>query len=102
MNAYKDSTKKPRIEISDNAFKITLPNLNYHDNVTESMRSEGADSTEATVLAYIRKSEYITRAIAENLLGISPSTANRLLRELVKKSTLKITGTGRQTKYMLK
>ena len=102
MNAYKDSTKKPRIEISDNAFKITLPNLNYHDNVTESMRSEGADSTEATVLAYIRKSEYITRAIAENLLGISPSTANRLLRELVKRNTLIITGTGRQTKYILK
>lgn len=102
MNAYKDRTKKPRIEVSDNAFKITLPNLNYHENHTESLQSEYADSTEAIILAYIGKNEYITRAIAENLLGISPSTANRLLRELVKRNTLIITGTGRQTKYMLK
>ncbi len=102
MNAYKDRTKKPRIEVSDNAFKITLPNLNYHENHTESLQSEYADSTEAMILAYIGKNEYITRAIAENLLGISPSTANRLLRELVKRNTLIITGTGRQTKYMLK
>jgi len=102
MNAYKDKAKKPRIEVSDNAFKITLPNLNYHENHTESLQSEYADSTEATILAYIGKNEYITRAIAENLLGISPSTANRLLRELVKRNTLIITGTGRQTKYILK
>ncbi len=101
MHAYKDSPKKPKIEVSDNAFKITLPNLNYQLPVDEPIQTQETDPAAASVIAYIQRSGFITRAIAEDLLGISASTANRLLKELVKKNTIQITGSGRQTKYVM-
>ena len=43
MEAYPEPEKEPQIETSDNAFKITLPNLNAHTDPNE----PGADRTAA-------------------------------------------------------
>ena len=123
MNVYKDSSKKPKIIVTDNAFKIVLPNLNYFVDDNREIQSvnektepiyassskneelqsiyEDSSAYEIEVVAYIHQNGYITRAIAQELLGISQSTSNRLLRHMVDKKTLKIGGRGRMTKYFL-
>ena len=56
MEAYAGTGRDPLIEISDNAFKITLPNLNIsRDQEGEAVLSEGTDSEESKVAKLYKK-----------------------------------------------
>ncbi len=102
INAYKDFSQKPKIKVTDNAFKISLPNINYPTSTGVMEPLESTDSNEATVLSHIQEKGYITRAVTDDLLGVSASTSNRLLRKMVENGVLKTSGNGRQTKYVKK
>lgn len=102
MQAYEGFGKKPKIEVTDNAFKIILPNLNYQAKNENKPQIEAKVSNETVVIEYIKRNGYITRAIADDILGKSSSTSNRLLRDMVKNNILSVTGSGRLTKYGLK
>lgn len=94
MKAYEGMAEKPFIETTKNAFKITLPNVNakyetasisthkYNliaEPVTEIERK--ADRNEERVLEYTRIHGEITRVNVEELLGVSASTASRLIKK---------------------
>lgn len=102
MKAYESSVKKPKIEVTDNAFKITLPNLNYQSENENKPQAGMKAPNETMIIEYIKKNGYITRAIADEVLGASSSTSSRLLRDMVKRSILTVTGSGRLTQYALK
>ena len=76
MKAYEDMEKKTVIETTKNAFKIILPNVNAKDE---------KDSNNDVI----------------GLLGVSSSTAVRILKNLVKNSLLKQNGKARSTRYTI-
>ena len=98
------------ISTTKNSFKIMLPNINAKyetkaaptliENIPSTPVLE-PDSSEQRVLAYVREHGTITRPEAEELLGISASTASRLIKKMVKSGQLLQNGKARGIKYTL-
>lgn len=93
-NAYKDAKVQPIVENSNNAFKIVLPNLNV-----KSVPDRTISENEAVIISIAEEKGEITRADVENKLGVSTSTASRLLRRMVNDGLLSQNGVARSTKY---
>lgn len=85
MEAYSETGKKPEIEISDNAFKVILPNLNTHDELKKTVINKGAvnDDQEEAVISLAKKQGTFTRKDVQKELGISQTTCGRLLKKMV-------------------
>lgn len=104
MKSYEKMDKKPMIETTGNAFKITLPNVNMQHEAEDSAKTGTTPSLnedEYTVLEFVRGNGSVTRIDVEKQLGVSASTASRLLRYMVEKDTLARRGKGRSVKYTL-
>ncbi len=113
MKAYEGMEERPTIETTKNAFKITLPNINAKyetENVSvpraESIASsdsgtEKSLSNEEKVLEYARSHGAVTRNDVIELLGVSTSTASRVIRKMVKNNLLKQNGKARSTNYTI-
>lgn len=103
MKAYENSGKKPVIECTSNAFKITLPNINVHsggEKRTDSYKISSLTEEESRVMEFVKNNGTITRAEVEVQFGISASTASRLLRRMVEKDLLVQHGKSRNIRYM--
>lgn len=98
MNAYEHMDRKPMIETTSNAFKITLPNINFG---TESPKTVPAASEEQKIIDFVKENGEITRTTVETQFGISTSSASRILRKMVEKGQLARHGRGRNSKYIL-
>ena len=113
MKAYEDMEEKPAIETTKNAFKIILPNINAKYETgnasvpkAESIASSAAGAEkslcdEEKVLEYTRSHGVITRNDVIELLGVSTSTASRVIRRMVKNNLLKQNGKARSTNYTI-
>lgn len=110
METYEDTSEKPVISTTKNSFKITLPNINakYEAKAAPALIENTPptpvlepDSNEQRVLAYVQEHGTITRPETEELLGISASTASRLIRKMVKSGQLLQNGKARGIKYKL-
>ena len=112
MSAYKGKNCTPKIETSENAFKIILPNINYKASDYKAtgepymmMREEATwdflDTEEQVILDYLRENRVITRADVEWLIGVSTATAYRYLKRLVENGYLIQRGRGKNVVYML-
>lgn len=97
MRAYQDCTRKPKIEVTSNAFKITLPNCNADVEVDTAPNSQ-----EQKVIEYLKTHERITRKEVDTMLGISQSTSSRLLKRMLAEGTIRQEGDGRRIRYFLK
>lgn len=98
---YIDQAVKPVIEVSNNAFKITLPNLNDPEQIKENADSfiQVEDDRMKAVLALLEQKESIMRKEVDAALGISQSTASLLLRRMVEDGLLKKIGSGHNLRY---
>ena len=105
---YDNYDVKPVIETTSNAFKITLPNTNFHveeQKVQNILRTGGVTSAtkkEArmnTVLELCRSKGFIVRSDVEMELGVSQSTAILLLRELTDEGVLIKKGRTKNLRY---
>lgn len=94
---YMDKAVKPIIEVSNNAFKITLPNLNYQNKQTADIIAD--DYRIEIVLDLFNQKEIIVRKDVDIALGVSQSTASILLRKMVEDGLLKKVGNGRKSGY---
>lgn len=109
MNSYANSRRKPTIETTTNAFKITLPNLNNHDipeDVVTFKEHQNVYTTEGfeeekTIMQFIREHGRITRVEVEKKLGVAPATAYRRLRALIEHGRIVSKGRGKRTVYQL-
>lgn len=97
FGAYEGSGQEPKIEITPNVFKITLPNVNAVS--AKERASEPASSPEESIMSLAQEKGKITRKDVEELLEVSQTLAGQLLRELVKRGLLIKEGNGRNTKY---
>jgi ATP-dependent DNA helicase RecG len=122
VRRYETCPRKPKIEATGNAFKITLPNMNapekrfyenadsVHDYIADSAGQPRipADSifagelseNEKTVMRLFENTDSIVRKDAEKILSVSQSMAARVLKGLVDKNILRTIGKGRQTRYV--
>ena len=98
MNAYEGSGLNPKIEVTSNAFKITLPNRNFAAQDT-GFRTEEPLNYEAQILAFVSRNGHIVRSEADALLGVSQSTSNRILKRMAAEGLLYQVGSGRNTMY---
>ena len=106
--SYSDSSVKPLIETSSNAFKITLPNLNYvkeSGKTGETIRPVTSNAKKedrvAAVVSLCRKNGFVVRKDVEQALHISQATAILLLREMVSDGILMKKGTAKNLRYYL-
>lgn len=97
---YAEHPVKPTIEISDHAFKITLPNINFASRQPHP-QPEPNPSEDRTqqLLALLQNGRTIARKDVETALGISQSSAINLLRQLVDQGILARIGNGRSSRY---
>ena len=101
MNAYTETELKPKIEVSSNAFKITLPNRNAGGNKAEPPAGT-LKSDEKRILDFIGSNGHIVRSDVDQLLDVSQATANRILKHMVAEGLIYQDGNGRKTKYRRK
>ena len=112
MKAYEGMEEKPAIETTKNTFKIILPNINakYETGNTSLPKAESITSSaagaekslsdeEEKILEYAWSHGAVTRNDVIALLGVSTSTASRVLRKMVKYNLLKQNGKARNTNY---
>lgn len=103
--SYADCNVKPQFEVTDNAFKITLPNINYASDGKELPAAPVKVKTKASrkeiVLRLAKKQGYIVRKDIEVELNVSQSTAILLLRDMVESGLLVKVKNGRQLKYRI-
>ena len=91
---YEKYAVKPHIEVSDNAFKITLPNTN------EISKKIPLSENECTVMELFNSGESIVRKEIELALSVSQPMAVRILRRLVDKGEIRTVGGGKNTRYV--
>ncbi len=105
---YDDYAVKPIIETTSNAFKITLPNTNFHAEEQKTPDNfKTGSSTSVTkkeermnaVLELCRDKGSIIRSDIEMALGVSQSTAILLLRELTDEGVLMKKGKTKNLRY---
>ena len=101
MEAYSGTGKEPQIETSDNAFKITLPNLNAHADQDDPDARQNGGSPEEAVIALAKKQNSFTRKDVEEELGISQSACGRMLKQMAQRGQIIQEGKGRNTHYLL-
>ena len=104
--SYAECAVKPQFEVTDNAFKITLPNINYvgeRKDVTTTAPSKVTDKAERQeiLLRLAEKQGYIVRKYVEAELKVSQATAILILRDMVEKGLLIKEGSGKQQKYRI-
>ncbi|MGE5579776.1 MAG: RNA-binding domain-containing protein [Bacillota bacterium] len=92
LKSYSGSPVQPRIEVSSNAFKVTLPNTNFRDENAASERYEA-------VLSLLKDADSITRQDVESALSVSQPMAVRILKGLVDAGKIRVKGRGKNTRY---
>ena len=82
MEAYEGSVRKPKIEVTENAFKITIPNRNI-SNASDEETEDQKESVEQEkrVMKLAKENGSVSRKEIEGVLGISQSTGGRLLKK---------------------
>lgn len=102
--SYADSSVKPLIEASDNAFKITLPNSNDNTNTNIGLKprkTSVANKRETIILEYCKENDGITRHEIQKLLNVSQATAILIIKEMIKNRILIKVGQGRNVSYII-
>lgn len=100
IKAYAGAGLEPKIEVTSNAFKITLPNRNAAPKGYSAPTAPR--SNEDRILAFIESNGHIVRSDVDVLLDVSQATANRILKRMVVDGLIYQDGNGRKTKYKKK
>lgn len=111
QESYSESKVKPKIEISDNAFKITLPNVNYKPRAEKNNASVGAPKNipekalskrEKQILSYLKEHSAAARQDIQKLVKCSQTTTLSTLGKMADKGLIQKQGEGKRTVYVLK
>ncbi len=104
MNSYLESGCRPQIQVTSGAFKIVLPNQNETLGASKNQfagSKEDEGGKEKRLIDLFSKEKKLTRVKVEEELGVSLSTARRLLLKLIENGTIVSQVRGKGTLYML-
>jgi len=99
MKNYAGYTVQPKVDVSDNAFKITLPNTLLEEQPAAIPEKPALTGREQDVMNLFAEKSAIVRRDVEDGLGVSRPMAVKLLRQLVEKGAIKKVGDGRLVRY---
>lgn len=99
INEYADNDVKPLIELSENVFKLTLPNKNYKE---QKQFVNKKISKEEQIIEYLKEKHEINRDVIEDLLNLSKSGARKVINKMIEQNLLIQKGNGKNTYYVLK
>ena len=99
MRSYADCRRKPELQATGNAFKITLPNRNMNNHKV-TVNNFSFNENEEKVIALLNKKGEIVRKNVETALSISQAMAVRILRGLLDKGSIRAVGGGKKTRYV--
>ena len=101
MECYRGYEVQPKIELSDNAFKITLPNVNFRsvDRSVERLEEDALPDAGRRVLKYMAGRGMVSRKEIEDALGLSQGRATRILNGLLEKKLALKRSRGKNTAY---
>ena len=101
--SYADYAEKPKIEISNNAFKVTLPNTNFisvHGKYSEGItKSLPQNERQDFIMKLFNTHEVITRKDIEIALKVSQATAILIIREMLARGQLVREKGGKYSRY---
>lgn len=100
--SYTDCIYKPKIEVSDNAFKIILPNKNAIINGSVNHIKCSSNTNVEKVLSLLRQKQNIIRKDIEKELNVSQATAILLLSKMQKENLIVKIGAGKNSSYILR
>ena len=100
MEYYRGYAIQPQIEVSDNAFKITLPNTNFNQREEYILRDVFSDY-EQQLLHFLTANHRGTRKQLEDASGISQATTIRVLNGLISRGVISKAGKGKNTIYIV-
>ena len=103
--SYMDFDRKPCFEVTDHAFKLTLPNKNNAlarsvKNGDSSQRQPDSDDRQKLLLQLARERGYLTRKEVEKELGVSQATAILILRKMTENGLLTAKNNGKNRRYL--
>lgn len=84
IESYKNYDKKPIFVDTDNAFNVTLYNVNYVEDDKKILPSNLTQ--EEKIIEYLKKNIKINRSIVEQLLDISSTRAKVILNSMCEKN----------------
>ena len=96
FEAYKATLAQPKIEVSPNVFKMTLPNLNAVATIDLGL------TPEKYIIQYVHEKGSINRKQTEHLLNVSQTAAGTILRKLVAQGELVREGYARNVRYFVR
>ena len=97
---YAEASVKPKIEISSNAFKISLPNLHFRQPSANLPDAEETECLTERILALFQNKEALSRKEIESMLDISQTSAINALRALLDQGRIIRRGMGKSTRYV--
>ena len=100
MGSYETHEITPKIEVSSNVFKITLPNTQYFD--VSGGYEVYLNKSESTVMEMFEKTYTIKRVDVEAELSVSQPMAVKILKSLQEKDRIIRIGSGKNTMYRQK
>jgi ATP-dependent DNA helicase RecG len=100
LDIYEQFNLKPIFTITDNAFKVTLPNVNYKQSKKDIIRDTLNQKEE--IIKYLEQYGKIKRENVDRLFDISSTRSKNILSEMVKDNLISMDGNGKNTYYVLK
>lgn len=104
---YENCPVQPVIEVTNNAFKLVLPNMNAGSIASKEVLPNTIDEDTITpqmktVLDYLAQYDEITDEDLQELLGIKKTRAYLLTRQMNEAGLIDIVGKGAEKKYKLR
>lgn len=100
LNIYEQFNLMPEFVITDNAFKVILPNINYKEK-EKTITIEDLTQKER-IIKYLEQYNKVKRETIDILFNISSARSKVILSEMVKDNLIKKNGNGKNTYYVLK
>ncbi len=100
INIYEQFNLKPNFSVTDNAFKVILPNINYKE-IQQPKIIEDLTQKEK-IIKYLEQYNKIKRETVDMLFNISSARSKVILSEMIKENLIKKIGTGKNTYYVIK
>jgi ATP-dependent DNA helicase RecG len=94
FSAYAGQARQPDIETGPNSFKLVLPRCGEEINENEPLLP-----AEQQIMELFANKNFIMRSEVNEALGVSQSTASRLLKQMIAKGRIEKYGGGKNTKY---
>ena len=100
LDVYKEFDTKPDFVITDNLFKVILPNINYVENNETNVVD--VMTQKEKIIRYLKNNQIVKRDTVDLLLDVSSTRSKAILSEMVSDGMIEKKGQGRNTYYVIK